>query len=1323
MLVANVAMAAAGTLDEFQLVRLLGRGGMGDVYLGHDTVLDRAVAIKLIGARNTDARSRERFLVEARAIARLSHPNVVTIFRVGTTAEGRPFLVQELIRGQSLDRVARPLAWRAVCELAIGIARGLEAAHRRGILHRDVKPANVMLDDTGTARLFDFGLAKLTHVAEPAVAEAAATWQLGLDQTPISPHGDARRGDDPRAASPRAADETRDPEGHARSAAATTHDAASPPRADATTRDAASPPRADAMTRDAGPPLAGAMTRDASPPLAGAMPGDAASPPLASDDDSAGRTLAGAVIGTPRYTPPELWRGEQASAQSDLYSLGVMLYELLTDALPFPQLELAALERAILADEPPPIGERAELPAALAHIVMRCLAAERAARPGSAAELVHALEAVLVDAPAVPAGNPYRGLRAFDAAHRGLFFGRGVDVSALVDRLRSEPFLVVVGDSGIGKSSVCHAGVVPAVLTGALGGERTYRAVAIVPGRAPWATLRDALGIAPALADAPAGELVRRLRPPDDQGLLVVIDQLEELVTLGAGAERVAEILAALAEGVPGVKVLLAVRGDFLTRVAALPLLGAPVTRGLHLLRVLSAADLREAVVGPARVTGVRFESDAMIDALVEAVAGDPGALPLLQFTLAELWPARDVARGVIPASALAQLGGVDGGLARHADAVLLALGGPERAAARRIVLRLVSSSHTRAVRDRDELIGDDRVAAAALESLVTGRLVVARDTVAGTPSYELAHEALIRGWGTLCDWLDAAAGQHAARNRLLASAVEWQRLGRPQDLLWTRRQIDELEAVEQPTPTEAAFLAASRRALRRRRAARIATIAAVPLAVLAIWFAIRFEAGRRRDQQVARHAEAAAVLQRSADDNARQAAATRAAAFAAFDAHHVDDGEDRWAEARKRAEAADAAYHAAEVELDAAYIADPQAVRAQLAELLFAHAELAEAGHDRAEVTALLHRLELFDAERARLWQAPGRLVVELDRPARISLHRATDTGPTIAGRFAALPVATAQGMRLAEDLAPGSYVTVIETSDGVIVRDPVVIARRAQVIRTLVVPAAHEVPADFVYVPAGRFLGGTDSAERIRQWLDAPPLHEIETGAYLIARHEITVAQWMTYLRALPPDERARRTPQTDGQPLLALTARGFRLRLVLPTATYQVEEDAPLHYPGRTIRASVRWERMPVVSISWDDVVAYAAWLDRTGVVPHARPCTPDEWERAARGADGRTYPHGELLRPSEANVDATYGRFPDGFGPDEVGSFPDSDSPFALSDTAGNVWEWVSDDGNHLFYKGGSWYQQAIDANLANRVAGEHTQRNARLGARLCADAAR
>ena len=344
-------------LDEFRLVRPLGRGGMGEVYLGHDTVLDRAVAIKLIGSRTPDATSRERFLIEARAIARLSHPNVVTIYRVGTTGDGRPFLVQELIRGQSLDRVARPMPWRRVCELAIGIARGLEAAHRRGILHRDVKPANVMLDEHGTARLLDFGLAKLTGGGAAGegdeggeggdgggAAGASAATAGGLRD------GESATPDERRRMRGAIAEETRDVPAAAAergdAAVAETRDvpAAAAERGDAAvaeTRDvpaSAVAERSDsavAETRDV-PEAAVAEPRD-TPGGAGGGPGAfAAAAPLV-------RTATGFVLGTPRYTAPELWRGEPASVRSELYSLGVLLYELLAGTAPHPFSDVGEL--------------------------------------------------------------------------------------------------------------------------------------------------------------------------------------------------------------------------------------------------------------------------------------------------------------------------------------------------------------------------------------------------------------------------------------------------------------------------------------------------------------------------------------------------------------------------------------------------------------------------------------------------------------------------------------------------------------------------------------------------------------------------------------------------------------------------------------------------------------------------------------------------------------------------------------------------------------------------------------------------------------------
>ncbi len=1253
-----------GDLDEFRLVRPLGRGGMGEVYLGHDTVLDRPVAIKLIGSRNPDAASRERFVIEARAIARLSHPNVVTIFRVGTTGDGRPFLVQELIRGRSLDRIARPVAPRQLCELAVGIARGLDAAHRRGILHRDVKPANVMLDEQDTVRLLDFGLAKLTAIEAPAV---------GVIRDAPSPAG----GVVTRERKPDDLDVTRDPE----------------------------------MPSERQPSA-----------LAIAETGVQGSPAPTS------HTRAGTVLGTPRYTPPELWRSEPATVRSDLYSFGIMLYELATGVPPYPQTDAGELERAILAGGARPVDELApELPPIVARLIMRCIAVDPSARPASAAEVVHELEAVLVDAPALPAGNPYRGLRAFEAEHRGLFFGRGTDISVLVDRLRSESLLVVAGDSGIGKSSVCHAGVAPAVLAGALADRRRWRVVTIVPGRRPWDALRDALAIDGGDPRDRTLDVIRRARPSEADGILVVVDQLEELVTLAGPdqAARVAEAIAAIADGVPGMKALLSVRGDFLTRVAALPELGPSLTRGLHLLRVLGAEDLREAVIGPARANGVVFENETMVEQLVGAVAGNPGALPLLQFTLAELWNRRDAERRIIPERALVAIGGVEGGLAGHADAVLLELGAAQRAAARRIVLRLVTDAHTRAVRDRNELVDGDE-AAAALEALVRGRLVIARDTIDGTPSYELAHEALIRGWGTLRDWLDAAAGQHAMRNRLLARAAEWQRLERRGDLLWSRSQLDEARDLADLTAVEHEFIAMSRRQLRRRRATRIASIAALPMIALAIWIGLRIDAARRRDRAIDARVQAASAHRARADALAAVAASARQSAFNRFDANANNDGERYWTTARKLAAEAHAGYTAAAAELDAALLLDPGAVRSHLTTTLAARLRLAEAQRDRSLAGDLLSRLRTLAPAYVSTLRANGRLICELDRTARIAVHpRRDELGATIAGAFDANAIATTNGKALDVELAPGSYVIVVTSSDGVTVRDPLVIDPGEHLTRRLALPAARTIPAGFIYVPPGSFLFGSDDDEAFRRtFLRAPPMHRVSSGAYLIARTEVTFAQWMEYLRASSDVERELRRPRMPaGTASVNLEGGpgGFTLVLAPSEHAFRAREGELLTYPGRAIRQRVRWERLPVSGISWADALEYMAWLDRTGRVPGARMCTAYEWERAARGADGRRFPHGDVLTGDQASIDETYGRVSDAYGPDEVGSFPASDSPFGVSDLAGNANELIRGTGDKPVLKGGSWYFGTVSAHAANSTPGEVATRSARIGLRVCADA--
>src|SRR5215468_10208084 len=175
--------------DEFRLVRSLGIGAMGQVYLAHDTLLDRPVAVKFVRGA-ADPAARARALDEARAIARLQHPNVVAIYRVAEVA-GHPYLVSEYVQGRALHELPRPVPWRAVLDIAVDLTRGLAAAHRRGVLHRDVKPANAILADDGRAKLLDFGLAT---IIDRGPADGPPGAALPLVTTPGDPAGSAIAG-------------------------------------------------------------------------------------------------------------------------------------------------------------------------------------------------------------------------------------------------------------------------------------------------------------------------------------------------------------------------------------------------------------------------------------------------------------------------------------------------------------------------------------------------------------------------------------------------------------------------------------------------------------------------------------------------------------------------------------------------------------------------------------------------------------------------------------------------------------------------------------------------------------------------------------------------------------------------------------------------------------------------------------------------------------------------------------------------------------------------------------------------------------------------
>jgi serine/threonine protein kinase len=167
-----MTLAAGTRLGPYEIQGPIGAGGMGEVYRARDTRLGRDVAVKVLPAEASHTPERlHRFEQEARLAGSLNHPNVLTLFDVGTH-EGAPYLVTELLEGHTLREVleAGPLPTRKVVEHAQQVARGLAAAHERGVVHRDLKPANVFVTKDGRVKILDFGLAKLT---QPLPGEAS----------------------------------------------------------------------------------------------------------------------------------------------------------------------------------------------------------------------------------------------------------------------------------------------------------------------------------------------------------------------------------------------------------------------------------------------------------------------------------------------------------------------------------------------------------------------------------------------------------------------------------------------------------------------------------------------------------------------------------------------------------------------------------------------------------------------------------------------------------------------------------------------------------------------------------------------------------------------------------------------------------------------------------------------------------------------------------------------------------------------------------------------------------------------------------------------
>jgi WD40 repeat protein/DNA-binding winged helix-turn-helix (wHTH) protein len=450
--------------------------------------------------------------------------------------------------------------------------------------------------------------------------------------------------------------------------------------------------------------------------------------------------------------------------------------------------------------------------------------------------------------------NPYPGLAPFTEADADVFFGRESEVAALWRKISSRRLLAVIGPSGIGKTSLLRAGVVPAAPAG-------WRALVLTPGEAPSLALARAL--APDLAGDP-GALAQLVGFSDPDAALAVVarwrglwreavlivDQFEELFTLNP--PEVQESFVALLRrvvDVADVHVVLAMRDDFLIQCHRFPKI-APVFKDLTPLGQPSSAALRRALTEPAARRLVRFESETLVDEMIADVEAERGALPLLAFAVHRLWEERERERRLLTREAYLRIGGVAGALARHAETTLDRIGGEHLPLVRELFRNLVTSDGTRAVRETDELLslfdeGEREAATRVLGELIDGRLLTTYELVDRTekPSrrVEIIHESLLAAWPRLVRWQTQDADAAQLRDQLRRAARNWQERGRSDDLLWTGDAFREFALWRDRYPgrltdTEEAYATAmSELAGRRRRRRRMAVGSIVAVLVIGL--------------------------------------------------------------------------------------------------------------------------------------------------------------------------------------------------------------------------------------------------------------------------------------------------------------------------------------------------------------------------------------------------------------------------------------------------------------------------------------------------------
>ncbi|MCI0714251.1 MAG: protein kinase [Chloroflexi bacterium] len=762
-------MGGNHSIKGYELHERIGSGGFGVVHRAYQSTVGREVAVKIILPHYANHPNFiRRFETEAQIVARLEHMNIVPLYDYWRDPDGA-YLVMRWLRGGSLsDAIADgPFTVQKAARLFEQMASALSLAHRQDVIHRDLKPSNILLDEDGNAYLTDFGIAKDLTVHEQ-------------------------------------------------------------------------------------------------------------------------NTQSGDVIGSPGYLAPEQARSETVSPRTDIYSLGVMLYEVLAGEHPFPNL--SAVERLYkhLNDPLPLLTSLDEdVQDTINGIIQKATAKNPAHRYADALELASALgeltsrqettspesivesltrreqeilqliieghsnreiaQALFVALSTVKwyvnqiykklnvrnrvqaiirarelnliftdvtqdetseeqtffalpeAVNPYKGLRAFQTADERDFFGREKISQKLINRMATPEdnvrFLAIVGPSGSGKSSLVKAGLIPALWRGELPGSENWFVADMIPGSHPVDELEIALMKLAADQSSSIGDILNKserglikvaqlILPDNGSELVIVIDQFEEVFTLAGNEALRIQFLdlihAAVTDPRSRVRIVITLRADFYDRPLHYPMLGELVRNRMETLLPLSADELERAIVQPVRKIGVKFE-DGLVAHIIDEVLYQPGALPLLQYALTELFEQR---RGrLLTREAYQTIGGTVGALAKRAGDLYHEQDEIGQSLIQQMFLRLVTLGEgvedTRRRVNRSELISlsdNEDLMDDIIDVFADYRLLsLDNDPTTREPTVEVAHEAILREWERLRDWLNESRDDIKMQRLLSQAADAWQ--------------------------------------------------------------------------------------------------------------------------------------------------------------------------------------------------------------------------------------------------------------------------------------------------------------------------------------------------------------------------------------------------------------------------------------------------------------------------------------------------------------------------------------------------------------------